>query len=269
MRKFRTLLVLGILVAFLYYGCSKSNPTSPTSTMGTMKVMMIDSPADYSAVNIVIDSVQAHITSSDSASGWFTLNNKQATYNLLQLVNGANAVIGEANLQAGTYSQIRLFIGEGSNLVMNGQTYSLTIPSGFQTGIKLNVDANVQAGVTYLLTLDFDANRSIVSTGSLLNLQFKLKPVIRVVTTGTTGIISGAVSPDSVSSNVWAVSGSDTVSTSTDASGGFKLQYLQSNTYSVTIAPQDMTTYKDTTISNVTVTASNTTNVGTVVLTKK
>ncbi len=269
MKMFGTIIAVGILFTFLYLGCSNNNPASPNSMTGTMKIMMIDSPADYSAVNIVIDSVQAHITSSDSVSGWLTLNNKQATYNLLQLVNGVNAVIGEANLQAGTYSQIRLFLGEGSNLVMNGQTYSLTIPSGFQTGIKLNVDANVQAGVTYLLTLDFDANRSIISTGSLLNLQFKLKPVIRVVTTATTGIISGAVSPDSVSSNVWAISGLDTVSTSTDASGGFKLQYLQPNTYSVTIAPQDMTTYKDTTISNVTVNASKTTDIGTIILTKK
>jgi hypothetical protein len=57
--------------------------------------MMIDSPADYSEVNIVIDSVQAHISTSDSTSGWFTLNNKPTTYNLLELVNGVNAVIGD------------------------------------------------------------------------------------------------------------------------------------------------------------------------------
>ncbi len=269
MKKLATLFFLFIAGAIMFFGCSKNNPSSPESTTGMLKVMMVDSPADYSAVNIVIDSVQAHITSSDSISGWFTLNNKQATYNLLALVNGANAVIGEANLQAGTYSQIRLFVGSGSNLVMNGQTYSLTIPSGFQTGIKLNVDANVQAGTAYLLTLDFDANRSIISTGSLLNLQFKLKPVIRVVTTATTGIISGAVSPDSVASSVWAISGSDTVSTSTDASGGFKLQYLPPSTYSVTIAPEDNTVYSDTTITNVNVTASNTTNIGTLVLKHK
>ena len=268
MKKPTALFILFISVAIMFFGCSKSNPTSPENT-GMLKVMMIDSPADYSAVNIVIDSVQAHITSNDSTSGWVTLNNTPATYDLLSLVNGVNAVIGEANLQVGTYSQMRLFLGSGCNLVMNGQTYDLTIPSGSQTGIKLNIDASVQQGVTYLLTLDFDANRSIISTGSLLNLKFKLKPVIRVVTTAETGIISGTVSPDSVSSNIWAINGTDTVSTSTDASGGFKLQYLPPNTYSVTVAPQDMTTYKDTTITNVNVTAGNTTNIGTVILSKK
>ena len=269
MKRSTALFVLFVAGAMMFFGCSKNNnPTSPTGTTGMLKVMMIDSPANYSEVNIVIDSVQAHITNSDSTSGWSTLNNKPATYDLLKLVNGANAVIGEANLQAGNYSQIRLFLGSGSNLVMNGQTYNLTTPSGMQSGIKLNVDATIQPGIAYLLTLDFDANRSIVQAGSLLSLRFNLKPVIRVVATATTGIISGIVSPDSVSANVWAITGTDSVSTSTDASGGFKLQYITPKTYSVYIAPKD-TAYKDTTIANVNVTASNTTNIGTVILNKK
>ena len=268
MKRSAALLVMFISGAIMFYGCSKNNPTSPNSTTGMMKVMMIDSPANYSEVNIVIDSVQAHISTSDSTSGWFTLNNKPTTYNLLTLVNGVNAVIGEANLQAGNYSQIRLFLGSGCNIVTNGQKYDLAVPSGLQSGLKLNVDATIQPGTAYLLTLDFDANQSIVQAGTLLSSRFNLKPVIRVVTTATTGIISGAVSPDSVSANVWAVTGTDSVSTSTDASGGFQLQYLSPDTYSVSIVPKS-TVYEDTTITNVSVTASKTNNIGTIVLTKK
>ncbi|MHB8339272.1 MAG: DUF4382 domain-containing protein [Ignavibacteriaceae bacterium] len=269
MKKLVVLFSLLIFGAVIYYGCAKKdNPIGPTSTSGMLKVQMIDSPADYSEVNIVIDSVQAHISTSDSTTGWVTLNNQPATYDLLKLVNGANAVIGEDTLQAGYYTQIRLFIGSGSNIVSNGQTFSLTTPSGSQSGIKLNVDATVQPGIAYLLTLDFDANRSIVKTGSLFNAKYILKPVIRAVAMGTTGIIAGTVSPISESSNVWAITGTDTVSTSTDAAGGFKLQYLSPSTYSVYIAPND-TSYKDTTIANVNVTPSNTNNIGTVILTKK
>ena len=268
MKKFTVLSILLIFSGIIYYGCSqKNNPVSPTTaTTGMLKVMMIDSPADYSEVNIVVDSVQAHISTSDSTSGWFTINNKPATYDLLKLVNGANAVIGEDTLEAGYYSQLRLYIGSGSNIVMNGQTFNLTTPSGSQSGVKLNIDAAVQPGIAYLLTLDFDANRSIVQAGK--SGKFLLKPVIRVVTTGTTGLIAGTVSPDSVSANVWAITGIDSVSTSTDLTGGFKLLYLPPNTYSVYIAPKD-TAYKDTTITNVNVTASNTTNIGTVILTHK
>ncbi len=176
-------------------------------------------------------------------------------------------MIGESNLQAGNYTQLRLYVGSGSNLVMNGQSFALTTPSGSQSGIKLNLNATIQPGIAYLLTLDFDANRSIVATGSPFNPKFILKPVIRVVATATTGIIAGTVSPVT-SANVWAINSSDSVSTSTDINGGFKIQYLNPGSYSVYISPQD-TTYKDTTISNVSVTASNTTSIGTVVLSHK
>lgn len=260
-------LIFGIVI---YYGCAqKNNPvsaSSSTATSGILKVRLIDSPANYSEVNIVVDSVQAHISTSDSTNGWYTLNNTPSTYDLLKLVNGVNAVIGEDTLPAGNYSQIRLYIGNGSSIVANSQTIALKIPSGRQSGVKLNVNATVKPGITYILTLDFDASRSIVQAGK--SGKYLLKPVIRVVTTATTGIISGSVSPDSVSAEVWAITGTDSVSTSTDTSGGFQLQYLAPVTYSVYIAPKD-TVYKDTTITNVIVTASNTTNLGTIVLTKK
>lgn len=264
---YKLFILLGISVFF--FGCSKSdNPTSPNGNTGIFKITMIDSPADFSQVNIVVDSVQVHISSSDSVSGWYTLNKVPATYNLLTLVNGANAVIGQDTLPAGNYSQIRLYIGTGSNIVLNGQSHALTTPSGSQSGVKLNVDATIQAGMTYNLTIDFDANQSIVITGSPLNPKYILKPVIRTAATATTGIITGVVSPDTVSTTVWAIAGTDSSSTSTDASGGFKLYYLNPGTYSVYIAPKD-TTYRDTTITNVKVTASNTTDLGTVILTHK
>ncbi len=264
---YKLFILLGISVFFL--GCSKSdNPTSPAGSTGILKITMIDSPANFSQVNIVVDSVQAHISTSGSTGGWYTLNNVPATYDLLTLVNGANAVIGQDTLPAGNYSQIRLYIGTGSNIVLNSQTHALTTPSGSQSGIKLNVHATIQAGMTYNLTIDFDANQSIVVTGAPINPKYILKPVIRTAATATTGIISGVVSPDTVSASVWAITGIDSSSTSTDASGGFKLYYLNPDTYQVFIAPKD-NAYLDTTISNVTVTASNTTALGTVILTHK
>ena len=269
MKKIFYIFFIMIIGTFMYYGCSqKDNPVSPAETGGILKIQMIDSPADYSEVNIVIDSIQAHISTSDSSSGWFTLNNKPATYNLLKLVNGVNAVLGEDTLQPGNYSQIRLYLGSGCNVVMGGQKFNLTTPSASHSGVKLNVNATVHAGIAYVLTLDFDPARSIVVTGSPFNTKYILKPVIRVAATATTGIISGTVSPDTVAANVWAIAGTDSVATSTDAAGGFQLQYLNPDTYKVYIAPKD-TAFSDTTISNVKVTTSNTTDLGTIVLKQK
>ena len=260
-------ILLGISV--LFFGCSKSeNPASPSGGTGILKISMIDGPAAFTQVDIVIDSVQAHISTADDNSGWYTLNNVPTNYNLLTLVNGVSTVIAEDTLPAGKYSQIRLYIGAGSNVVVNGQTYPLKIPSGIQSGLKINIDENIEAGYIYNFYFDFDANRSIVVSGTPGNPQYILNPVIRTGTTATKGIIWGTVLPDSVSSNVWAITGTDTSSTSTDGTGGFQLIYLNPGTYSVYIAPAD-TAYKDTTLTNISVTASNQTNIGTISLTHK
>ncbi len=264
------LIVLTLLTLGLWIGCSKSDTaTGPQqSSTGTLQLNMIDSPVSYDQVNIAVDSVQAHIATSDSTSGWYTLNHTPTTYNLLKLVNGANAILGSSALPVGQYSQIRLFIGSGSNVVINGVSKSLTTPSGAQSGVKLNVDATVQANVTYVLTIDFDAARSIVTTGNPNNPSYILKPVIRAVATATTGIISGTVSPASTMPALWAMSSMDTVTSYADTTGGFKLAYLNPATYSVFIAPKD-TAYRDTTISGVSVTAGTTTSLGTITLQHK
>ena len=261
-------LTIFIGISFLFFGCSlKNNPVTGPGN-GILQVYMTDAPAAYSQVNIVIDSVQVHIATSDSLNGWYFLNSTPDTYDLLTLVNGNYAMIGKDTLTPGKYSQIRLYIGAGSNVVVNGQTYPLKIPSGIQSGLKINIDENIEAGYIYNFYFDFDANRSIVVSGTPGNPQYILNPVIRTGTTATKGIIWGTVLPDSVSSNVWAITGTDTSSTSTDGTGGFQLIYLNPGTYSVYIAPAD-TAYKDTTLTNISVTASNQTNIGTISLTHK
>ncbi len=265
LKKFMLFLVLA-LVGLLAAGCSKSSPTSANGS-GTLQVNMIDSPAAFDAVNIEIDSVQAHIATSDTTSGWVTLNSTPKTYDLLQLTNGVNAVIGSATVPAGRYSQVRLFIGSGSNVVIGGVSSPLTVPSGVQSGLKLNVDATIQSDITYVLTLDFNADQSIVTTGGLSG-QFMLKPVIRVITTASNGAITGTVLPDSARPTITAFNSSDTVSTAADTSGNFTVGYLPSGTYSLSIVPAN-TALNDSTITNVSVTNGQTTNVGTVTLSNK
>jgi hypothetical protein len=260
--------VLAVILMFAILGCSKSDTTAPQSGTGTLQINMIDSPASYDNVNIVVDSVQVHISTSDSTSGWMTLNHTSATYDLLTLVNGANAVIGSAIVPVGQYSQIRLHIGSGSNVVINGVTKSLSTPSGSQSGIKLNINSTIQPDITYVLTIDFDANKSIVKTGNPNNPTYILKPVIRAIATGTTGIIAGTVFPSTTMPTILGFNLVDSISTTADATGGFKIVSLPPATYSVYIAPKD-TTYSDTTITNVDVTASNTISLGTITLRHK
>ncbi len=263
MRNSAAVVVGGLMIALM--GCSKSgSPTSPGS--GSMQVNMVDAPASYDEVNIVVDSVQAHTAGSDSTSGWITINSTPATYDLLAYTDGNFAVVGDAQLPVGQYTQVRLKIGSGSNVVVNGQMHPLTIASGFQTGVKLNVNATIQANVKYTLALDFDANRSIVQTGDTAHANFMLKPVIRTSTTATTGFIAGVVLPLTAKASVWAYDNTgDSLATNVNLAGAFELMYVPAGTYTVHIV-SNSSLYFDTTLTSVNVSALSTTNIGTVIL---
>lgn len=264
----KKLLSAALLIALAGFvaGCN-SSPTS-SSGEGTFQIDLIDSPGSFDAVNIVIDSVQAHVALQDSTSKWVTLNNTPGTYDLLQLVNGVNAVIGKSPVPAGRYSQIRLFIGNGSNVVVGTNAYPITIPSGMQSGLKLNVDATIQSHMTYVLTLDFNVNQSIITLGNLAAGNYILDPVIRVITTASNGAISGTVLPATARASITAFGSSDTVSTVADTSGNFVVGYLSAGTYTLQVVPYD-TTFNDTTISNEKVSVGATTKIGTITLSSK
>ncbi len=254
-------LFAGVLMSLT--GCSKSSgPTSSGS--GSMQVNMVDAPAGYDAVNIEITSVEAHTAGSDSTNGWVTLNSTAGMYNLLEYTNGTVAVIGNAQIPAGHYTQIRLNIGSGSNVVVGGQTHALNIASGVQTGVKLDVDATVQANVTYSLTLDFDANRSVLVSGDTAHASYSLRPVIRTTATATTGFIIGAVLPLTARATVWAYSAAgDTLSTNVNILGAFELMYVPTGTYTVHIVSNNVA-YLDSTMTGIQVNALATASIGTV-----
>jgi hypothetical protein len=245
---------------------SCSDSTSPETGQGQIKLTMVDAPADYDQVNIVVTRVEVHKANTDSNSGWFVINDNAATYDLLTLRNGASVVLGNSSLDAGLYTQIRLIIGTGSNVVVDGVVYPLEIPSGDQTGVKLNHQFEIQSDLIYELLLDFNAERSILNTG---NGQYKLKPVIRVVPIVISGTITGKINPIIAAGYVYAISGTDTASTIAEPiTGSFKLMALLQQTYRIEVFSAS-SVYNDSTITNVVVTAKQNTALGTINLSLK
>jgi len=254
------LLILAALVS-----CSKE-PTS--GHLGHITVHLTDAPADYEAVNLVVTGVSVHRGDSEDSGGWESLTLDSTTvYDLLELRNGVFARLAQGDVPAGHYTQIRLLLGSGSNVVVDGTTYPLTVPSGMQSGYKLVGEFDVPDGGGVELTLDFDAARSIHRTG---NGRYMLKPTVRVIVNhvATTGDIIGHLLPEGVAATVYAISGPDTVQTAVaGADGRFDLAALLAGTYSVAVHPD--TAYRDTTIEGVIVNAGATTDVGDVELTAK
>ena len=250
----------------LILGCQKDNTTGPVSGLGngTLAVRLTDTPAGYDSVNIVVDSIRVHVDSGDSTGGWFTISRVAAVYDLLQFMGGKDTLIAEGDIPAGYYSQMRLYIGAGSYVVVNGVSFPLEIPSGSESGLKLNIQATIAAGVQYILVLDFNANRSIVVTG---NGRYLLKPVIQTIAMAVSGSLSGTVTPASTRPTVWAIVGMDSSSTMTDTTGFFKFKYLLPGTYEVAIVPSDVT-YRDTTLMSIPVVAGVNSDLGTIALQK-
>jgi hypothetical protein len=249
-------------------GCSTS-PTATTS--GTVRIRMTDAPGIYDAVNLVVTQVAIHRGlpdsleqdgMSDSVSGWEILSDRAATYDLMKLRNGVFVTLAEGLAPAGHYTQIRLKLGAGSNVVVDGATYPLTVPSGLQSGYKLVAEFDVPASGLVELALDFDAARSIHQTG---NGRYMLKPTCRVMPMYDVGAIKGTIVPDSTAAWVYAISGADTIATGMPAlDGRFVMTLLKAGTYSVAIdAPAPL---RDTTLAGVVVTSQNTTDLGEILL---
>lgn len=255
-------------LSLLFTGCG----TGSDSGMGTMELRMYDAPIDSaSAVNVKIKQVE--INKTGSSDGWEVISTPNETYNLLDLANGAYTVLGDTTLEAGTYAQIRLVLSQdGHSVVVDGNPYDMKVPSGSQTGIKLNVDANIEKDIDYVLLLDFDAAKSVVQAGGQGNSQVKylLKPVIRAKNMAVTGNIAGTISPAEAKPVVYAITNSDTLaSTIADTTDGtFKLVGLEEGDYTVSFAPRN-DNYQSQDSTGVSVTVGETNDLGTIELSQK
>jgi len=251
----KIILILLSVTPLWLVSCSSNDQKATTK----LEVRLTDSPGDYQEVNIDIQDVQVNPETSES--GWQSLNIKKGIYNLLSLTNGLDTLLGTALLPVGHLSQIRLVLGTHNSLKMNDQIIALTTPSAQQSGLKLLVNAELKAGITYILLLDFDAAKSIVSTG---NNTFKLKPVIRAIPQAITGAIKGLIIPALSTPAVYAIMGTDTLATTyaDSVSGKFLLQGLNPGAYSIAFAPK--TGYLSLTKDNVSVTIGVVTDLATV-----
>jgi hypothetical protein len=221
-----------------------------------MVLKLTDSPANYQEVNIDFQSAEVHIS---GGAGWVTLKSNAGIYNLLDLTNGIDTVIASADLPAGKISQLRLILGPNNSIKDNGQLYPLETPSSQQSGLKLNIHAELIDGVTYTLLLDFDAARSVIKTG---NGKYQLKPVIRTLTDPLDGAISGSVTPVSSIPAIFAITGTDTTGTFPDAMGNFLIRGLVAGTYDVLFMPVLPNT--DTTVTGIVVIKGQVTPMGTI-----
>ena len=269
MRNHSWMLLLSVAVAFgALAGCS-DDPSGPS--YGTMTVRMTDAPGAFESVNLVVTEVSAHLAEGEdddsdadsTESGWIVLNGTPGTYDLIDLQNGVFVTLGTAKVPAGHYTQVRLKLGAGSTVTVDGVTHPLNVPSGMQSGLKLVGNFEVPANGLLDLGLDFDAARSVVLNGAG---EHHLKPTVKIMPFSTAGSITGLVAPAGTATTVYAVQEPDTLgSTSANIDGRFTLALLAPGLYTLEFDAADA--FRDTTLSGISVSTGGSTDIGTVQLT--
>ncbi len=191
-----------ILIAFTlitFTACEESEKGK-----GTLNLAITDAPIDtdgISGVFITVVGLQYH----SSADGWVTIEDFEGplTYDLLALTRGDFEMLGNFELNAGHYSQLRFILdateyGQGAPVTSGAYiqfddetTSPLYVPSGSQSGFKAVGAFSIPVNGETYVTADFDVRKSIVKTG--MNDRYILKPVIRLVVDNQAGSIKGHI----------------------------------------------------------------------------
>lgn len=159
---------LAILLLGSIDSCKKEN------NFGQMTIKMTDAPADFQQVNVEVIGLEVN----HETKGWINLEIKSGVYNLLELQNNVSVILADkVILPEGKISQLRLILGENNTIVTATDIISIKVPSGSESGLKINLDTVIIPNQTIVIILDFDVNTSIVQTG---NGKFLLKPVLKI-----------------------------------------------------------------------------------------
>lgn len=238
MKKYQLFIFLLALTAG-FVSCSKDDDSVDQGS-AHVAVKLTDAPGDYEGVYVDVEEVMVNVaTEADAEAKWETIAVlDQEPINLLELTGGVTELLAEAELPAGYLSQIRLVLGENNYLIKSGSTdhIMLKTPSAQQSGLKIQVNQELQADAEYTFILDFDVDKSVVNTG---NDGYNLKPVIRASVEENSSSITGTVVAEAEDVVVTATSLHAEVSAHTDADGNFELHGLPAGTYLITVTPNN------------------------------
>ncbi|PHR13812.1 MAG: carbohydrate-binding protein [Aequorivita sp.] len=247
------------LIAFLFIGfasCSSDDDSNTNEGKAKLSIRLTDAPGDYE--NVFVD-VQEVVIKYNNGQEDLNLGINAGIYDLLELTAGVNVLLFNDEVPAGSISQIRLVLGEQNTIVVDGQTLPLATPSAQQSGLKIQVNETLEAGILYEFMLDFDVDKSIVSQG---NGDYSLKPVIRATTVAESGAISGTIVPPGIVTMITAVSGTTEISTYANPLGEFLLSGVPDGTYTVTAQADVNLGIPPVVIENVTVVQGEVTAIG-------
>lgn len=201
------LLVLFIISVLIFSACSNDLSNSGDGS-GELALFIADKPVnDVAEVLVTISEVQ--VKRDDNS--WETINDfadngGEKEFDLLKLRFG-ESLLGQKTLPSGNYTGIRLIVaadeegkqghnsGKSKVVYTNGDEDSIFIPSGTQTGLKIDHKFIIEDGSITRLVLDSDVSKIMHAAGK--SGKIILRPTaIEVLDKIISGSIEGKVVAD-------------------------------------------------------------------------
>lgn len=251
--------------------CDDDDPTSPDPTTETASLTVaLTDAADVMFESATIDVGEIRLTREGGAP--VVLTDAGGEHDLLELQGGVMADLATLDIEPGLYHQLRLEVLSASVTLAPGfefadgsTTADLTVPSGAQSGIKINLSgADGAAGSAGLeiasgesiLVVDVDVSQNFVVQGPTddpLEIQgVTFTPHLRATLEDVAGSISGTVeyasatpadetefatvTADLTASSLLEEMQTDMVSATVAADGTYKLWFLSPGDYEVSAA---------------------------------
>lgn len=94
--------------------------------------------------------------------GFVVVFEGERSFDLLELRDGNTDLLADAEVPAGEYSKMRVFVSEGVVTLKDGREFRLNVPSGDRSGIKLRFDFEIVDSEETTLVLDIDLSRAFI-----------------------------------------------------------------------------------------------------------
>jgi hypothetical protein len=152
--------------------------TAPTPTLvtgvGTIQIFVTDPPAPNVAnVWVEVSKIEVHRAAGPD-SEWITIVDQPVTFDLLKIAE-VQKFLGSQKVDAGTYTQLRMYITEAWIIDLDGEEHDAFVPS---ERLKFVRPFTIEDGEIKGLVLDFDGDKSLNVTGAG---QYMLKPVVTLL----------------------------------------------------------------------------------------
>ena len=106
--KIASKLIVALLVIVVSACDKKDAVTNPAGQSNSFTIKMTDNPADYTALQVDIERVEAYL----QGHGWVELSDHPQVVSVLDLTNGNEITIAQqSGISSGLYTALALYIG--------------------------------------------------------------------------------------------------------------------------------------------------------------